>query len=197
MHKFELKTRLHIQQITGSNIAPESQLYLAGANPEEMAENKFTRSAGIVPAAWNSFGSNYNHFQAGGGLNIRGYAGYLTPVVDNNKQYLFYAGDGGAAINMELDFDNYFNFKPRFLSNYHLDMYLFGDAGVLQQNTISSSLLASAGPGFTLTIKRWSYLDELKPLNIRFDMPIFMSNAPFVDNENIKFRWLIGINRCF
>ncbi len=197
LHQFELRTRLHAEYITGTHIAPESQLYLAGANPEEMVENKYTRSAGIVPASWASYGDNYNHFQAGGGLNIRGYAGYYTPVNDNNKQYLLYSGNKGAAINMELDFDNYIRFKPRLLNNFHMDMYLFGDAGILQQNTVSTNLMASAGPGLALTVKRWAYFDELKPLTIRFDMPVYLSNTPFVDQENFQFRWLIGVNRSF
>ncbi|MFZ4800303.1 MAG: hypothetical protein ACOYMA_22630, partial [Bacteroidia bacterium] len=90
-----------------------------------------------------------------------------------------------------------------------LDSYLFLDAGILKSNaakvsetniqtsSITTNLLASAGTGFALTIKRWSYFDGIKPLTIRFDMPLFISNAPYVDNENIKFRWLFGINRSF
>jgi len=67
--------------LTG-DIAPESQLYLAGANPEEMFENKYHRSAGIIPATWFAFGQLSNSYHAAGGLNVRGYAGYLVPVLD-------------------------------------------------------------------------------------------------------------------
>jgi hypothetical protein len=48
-----------------------------------------------------------------------------------------------------------------------------------------------------LQIKKWGKLEEIKPLNIRIDLPIFLSNAPFSEENNIKFRWLIGINRSF
>lgn len=211
LSKFELRTRIFGQYMTGSHFAPESQLYLAGANPEEMADNKFTRSAGIVPYEWSTYGINTNHFQYGGGLNIRGYNGYLVPVNDGATQYYLYKGNTGAAVNLELDYDRFFRIPgvgP--LKYFHLDSYLFFDGGILRNDrpaafetgavaakALNTGFMASAGPGFALTIKNWGRLDEIKPLTIRFDMPLYLSNAPFADNENLKFRWLIGVNRAF
>ena len=89
-------------------------------------------------------------------------------------------------------------FKP-----FHLDAYLFADAGILYSNAnslkenLNTGLRSSAGPGFMLEVKRWGKLDDIKPLQIRFDFPLFLSNAPFVEENNFKFRWLIGINRSF
>jgi len=212
LHKLDLKTRLFAQYMTGTNAAAESQLYLAGANTEEMAENKFTRSAGILQANWFDYGANTNNFQMGGGLNIRGYAGYLMPINDGLNQYFLYKGNTGASISMELDYDKYFNIQAKgLLENFHLDSYLFLDVGILRANNpnisettlplnkinITTPLLASAGPGFALTIKRWGYFDSIKPLTLRFDMPLYLSNVPFVDEGNIKFRWQLGINRTF
>jgi hypothetical protein len=99
--KFELHTRAFAQVLAGSNIAPESQLYVAGANSEEMMDNKFIRSRAFVPTDWLGYGNNVNHFQAGGGLNIRGYAGYLLPVNTNNTQVYVYSGTNGASCNAE------------------------------------------------------------------------------------------------
>ena len=198
--------------MTGTNAAPEAQLFLAGANAEEMAENKFTRSAGVLPASLFNYGNDFNNFQMGGGLNIRGFAGYLTPIRNGLNQYFLYKGNSGAAVNLELDYDKFFNIPAKgLLKNFHLDSYLFLDAGILEANNpnisentlqidkinVNTPLLLSAGPGFALTIKRWSYFDGIKPLTIRFDMPLYISNAPDVDNENIKFRWQLGINRSF
>ena len=88
-------------------------------------------------------------------------------------------------------------------------MYLFGDAGVLQNKftageygltstqTVTGNLLVSAGTGAILTIKRWGKLDEVKPLSIRFDAPLFLNNTPYVDSVNLKFRWIIGVSRAF
>jgi aminopeptidase N len=177
---------------------------------EEMVENKFTRSAGILPANWFDYGASTNHFQMGGGLNIRGFAGYLLPVNNGIDQYFLYKGNSGASVSLELDYDKYFNIPARgIFKNLHLDSYLFLDAGILKSNAakisesnsqtsvITTNLLASAGPGFALTIKRWSYFDGIKPLTIRFDMPLYLSNVPYIDSDNIKFRWQFGINRCF
>lgn len=212
IYSFELRTRLFAQCMTGSNAAPESQLYLAGANPEEMADNKFTRAAGIVPHQLFGYGANVNNFQYGGGLNVRGYAGYLTPVSASGNQYFLYKGNSGAAINVELDYDKFITIPSKGLLKYfHMDSYVFGDAGVLQSNSplitetvvpssfadITTPLMVSAGAGFALTVKRWGKWDDIKPLTVRFDVPVFLNNTPFVDGAYAKFRWVLGISRSF
>ncbi len=208
--KFELKTNLLIKFITGNNIAPESKIFLAGANSEEMADSKFTRSAGVIPAQWFTYGTSSNNFHAQGGLNIRGYAGYLAPINNTYGQFYMYSGTSGGAVNIEIDFDKFIPLSPKNLSPYfHIDTYLFGDAGILENKFVSgtnnlidtkyfnTNILASAGLGTMLSIKKWGIWDDIKPLNIRFDMPFYLSNAPFVDNDNFKFRWVLGINRAF
>ncbi|MDP1727848.1 MAG: M1 family aminopeptidase [Bacteroidota bacterium] len=211
LSKFEIRTRLFGQIMTGSNFAPESQLYLAGANPEEMIENKYTRSAGVLPAAGFLYGTEPNYMQAGGGLNLRGYAGYLMPVTKYGEQYFLYRGNSGASVNIEMDYDKFIPFKPRYFSNYlHIDSYLFFDAGFIRANNIGpidgnngsierviTPILACGGAGFALTIKKWGILEEIKPLTIRFDMPLYLSNAPYTEQENFKFRYQFGIQRCF
>lgn len=204
--RLEWRTRIFAQFISGKSIAPESMLYLAGANLEEQMENKFTRSSGPLPYEWFTYGAQSNHFHAGGGLNVRGYAGYLTPVQDGASQQYLFAGNSGTSANVELDYDGLFRVYSRLLSPFHLDAYLFADAGILGNNRISNNrdlpdlntgLMASAGAGYALTIKEWLFFDEIRPLTIRFDMPLFLSNAPFADGDNLKFRWQLGINRAF
>lgn len=208
--KLELHTRTYAQVLIGTNIAPESQLNLAGANSEDMMENKFIRSRAFVPTSWLGYGNDVNHFQAGGGLNIRGYAGYLVPVNTNGTQVYMYSGNNGAAINAELDFDKFIPLNPKHLNKYfHIDSYLFGDIGVLQSNFASgefgltqkisaaTSVMASAGAGVAFTIKKWLNYNEVKPFTIRFDMPLFLNNTPYVDGEYVKFRWVVGVNRAF
>ncbi len=96
--KFDLKVRSFIQYGIGTHPL-ESRLMLAGANNESMMESKFTRSIGFIPSDWLGYGANVNHFQQGGGLNIRGFAGYLAPVGDTVNQYRLFMGNSGAAIN--------------------------------------------------------------------------------------------------
>ena len=47
--QFNFNSRAFAQYGSGTNWANESRLYLAGANSEEMMENKFSRSFGIHP----------------------------------------------------------------------------------------------------------------------------------------------------
>jgi hypothetical protein len=209
--KLELHTRVFAQAMLGTNIAPESMLNLSGGNSEEMMENKFVRSRGFVPDQWLGYGDNYNHFQFAGGLNIRGYAGYMVPVNYQDNQFYLNTGTLGGAINAELDFDKLIHLTPKKLSSYfHFDLYFFGDAGYLENqfnpganNTltektfINTGLIASAGNGIAFTIKKWGKYDEAKPLTLRCDIPWFLSNAPFVDGQNIRLRWIVGLNRSF
>lgn len=201
---FDLHSRLIMQYTTGKNVPFESSLYLAGANPEEMMENKYVRAVGIVPDKWRGYGADVNHFQYGGGLNLRGYAGYLSTEQDNNDSIRYiYRGQSGAAINAELDLDRLVKLRPGFTRNWlHFDVYIFGDVGVINYNSQDedfklAAIRGDAGLGTVLTIKKFGPLEMVKPLSIRFDVPLYLSNAPAVDPENFKFRFIFGINRAF
>jgi len=118
----------------------------------------------------------------------------------------------GASCNVELDYDKLIPLRLGKLSNYFsVDAYLFLDAGILGTQTqvnneftltqsgrkLNTGLMASGGHGLVLTIKKWGVLDEVKPLQIRFDTPFFLSNAPFASPENLQLRWVIGVGRSF
>ncbi|UPT66396.1 MAG: hypothetical protein M0D57_18315 [Sphingobacteriales bacterium JAD_PAG50586_3] len=57
--KFEVKTRFFAQLGIGQNTPLESALYIAGANPEQMMDNKFTRARGFFPAQWSAYELRY------------------------------------------------------------------------------------------------------------------------------------------
>jgi hypothetical protein len=203
--RFDLKTRLYGRVGTGNNLAPESALFFAGANPEEMMENKYVRSAGFYPSSWvGSYGDATNHFQYGGGLNMRGYAGYYLVELDNaGNTVQAYTGSSGMAVNMELAFNRLVKLKklPKIKRMFDFDSYLFGDAGTIvyrnsDGNNQFSKLRMDAGVGASLTIKRWGNLYNIKPLTLRFDMPLYLSHTPATEN-NFQFRWLVGINKAF
>jgi aminopeptidase N len=204
MWRFFLNTRFFIQYAVGSRLPDESALYLAGANPEDLLENKFTRSFGFFPQSWGGFGTDVNHFQAGGGLNLRGYAGYLV-AQENEKGEIIpvYKGNSGVAINAELDLDRLIPCRPRFTKDWlRINLYLFGDAGIINYNQPDSKLRladirADAGVGTAVTIKKWGRLDKVKPFTLRFDMPLFLNRPPATEGEYFKFRWVLGINRAF
>jgi Peptidase family M1 domain len=202
--RLDLSTRIFGQYTIGNSLPDESSLYYAGANPEEMMENKFVRSVGLVPNDWQGYSSSTNHFHYGGGLNLRGYAGY-TPIefTTNNNQRKLYKGNSGAAINAELSFARVFRTGYSKIKNYFgLDIYLFGDAGSIDYSgdfgsRIFSDVRADAGLGTALTIKKWGVLDKPSPLTLRLDLPFFLSRPPNEAPEYIKFRWIVGVSRAF
>lgn len=203
--KLDFHTRFYGRLGTGNSLPSESALYFAGGNPEEMMENKYYRAAGFVPQSWaGAYGNTTNHLHFGGGLNMRGYSGYLLAERDNNGAIVApYKGPSGAAVNAEIDFNRIIPVKNAWLrQHFTLNTYLFGDAGVITfMNTSNkqefSQIRFDAGVGAALTIKKWGPLQNIKPLTFRFDVPFFVSNAPFSEADNVKFRWVIGINRAF
>jgi hypothetical protein len=184
------------------DIPKESELYLAGGSPEDMMDNKFTRARGFFPESWLGYGETTNHFTYGGGLNLRGYSGYLAPVFADTNQKFTYAGSAGAAINLELDFTQFFNFHPKLFSFLGMNPYLFYDAGLMNASGTSTSLKFTAprmdaGAGVALTIKSWGHFQKIQPLTVRFDMPFYLSDAPYAEQGNFMFRWMVGVNRAF
>jgi len=205
--KININTRVFAQYGTGADWAYESQLYAAGANPEEMMESKYTRSVGIFPYEWGGHGETTNHFHAGGGLNLRGYAGYVMPKYDDDGNLRStYKGTSGAAFNAELEFNELLGFVGRAMGRtrdfVHVGMYLFGDIGTINYNYPNEDLMlddfrADAGVGTTLTIKKWGPLQTANPLTIRFDMPLFLNRPPATDDDFVMFRWIVGVSRAF
>jgi aminopeptidase N len=210
MGKLELKTRVFAAAGEGKSIPSESAIYAWGANPEELQDNKFTRALGAIPLSdMNTAASGLgNALGLGGGLNIRGMQGYMVPVQDGDTVLTFLRGSRGAAVNAELDFTRFFSFMPK-LGMLSANIYLFGDAGIMGLNNFRgkmtySGLLADAGLGMVLSIKNWNRLTPRKkpwlmaasPLNIRLDLPFFVNAVPEGD-DNLKFRWVLGINRAF
>ncbi|MES2619151.1 MAG: M1 family aminopeptidase [Bacteroidota bacterium] len=199
--KFEFKTRFFTQAIMGNAIPEESMLMLAGANMEQLLESKFTRSRGWIPEEWLGYGTTTNHFQIGGGLNLRGYAGYLAPAI--NSTTALYQGTSGVSGSIEIDFDQFIPIRPKFTRKWlKIDAYLFADAGLLSNYATpiiqyNSPLRMDAGAGTAINIYRWGKRNTIKPFTLRFDMPLFLSSPPFSDKDYLASRWIVGIGRSF
>ena len=202
--KFQLNTRVFAQYGSGSNWAMESQLYLAGANPEALMDNKFTRAQGFIPNDWLGYGNTTNSFHMGGGLNLRGYSGYLAiePNADGNYVHT-YVGTSGAAISAELEFHKTL---PVLKEQNKLKTYLFADAGLINTNEVSAQnfensfteIRADAGVGVALTIDRWGALEMARPLTLRLDFPMALNKYPYVDESYFQLnRFVFGVGRAF
>ncbi|MCB0395423.1 MAG: M1 family metallopeptidase [Flavobacteriales bacterium] len=199
-----LRTRVFAQIGLGKNWAPESSLFLAGANPEEMMDNKFVRSIPYYDRRYQGFGDNTKHLHHGGGLNLRGYAGYLVAQLDDNDEVrTVYKGRTGVSLNTELELDKLVRFRPKALSRIlGFTPYLFADAGLINmseqnENFAFADLRADAGLGFALTIKKWPPLEMTEPLTLRLDLPIFLNRTPAVDPEFVQLRYVFGVSRAF
>jgi hypothetical protein len=196
IQKLKLKTRFYALHTSGTNIAPESKLFTAGANPEEMMDNKYTRSTGFINRDWVSYNSSLNHFQIGGGLNLRAYAGYLMPEGELENQTFNYSGTSGTSFSTELEFSNYLPFAKKL----NMTNYIFADAGILNSNKLDDNLAfgnfrTDAGLGTTFTL--FKNIDNINPLTLRVDLPWFMNRPPFGENFLDFNRFVIGINRTF
>jgi len=152
----------------------------------------------------DEFGATTNNFQYGGGLNLRGYAGYLAPETDARGNIVMsYKGTTGASVNTELEFGDLFNLHPRKIKNWlKISPYLFADAGIINIDAATDylemgSLRADAGLGLAFTIKKFGPLQTVDPLTIRFDMPLFLNRTPAEQPDYFAFRWLLGISRAF
>ena len=203
--KININTRVFGQIGFGSRLPSESMLFAAGANNEDLMDNKYTRSMGFIPPQWGNYGSVTNHFTAGGGLGLRGFSGYLLPQLNADGSYSYnYKGATGAALNAEIEFGELFNFlNPKFLKNsIKIQPYAFADAGTINTNragtpNVMSDLMVDAGVGTTLSIQRWGPLYNIKPLTVRFDVPFFINRLPYAEKDYIQFRWMLGINKAF
>jgi aminopeptidase N len=210
--KLDINTRAYVRLGMGNDIPYESALFLQGGNPEEMMENKFTRSQGILPADWGGFATDqFSNIHTGGGLNLRGYNGYYAIDENSSGKYINYKGRSGASMNIELEFDRLVKFRPKNISNYlHLDTYLFADAGAMSRGTLNvsnlpelkpvkqwSKLRADAGVGAALTIKKFGAFEKINPFTVRFDMPLFLSAPPYAQLDQFAFRWVLGVSRAF
>lgn len=195
--KLKLYSRIFCQILDG-NVPNASKLFAAGANLEEMTESKFYRSAGIFPSEMAGFGNQTGEYSlhAGGGLNIRGMNGYMALNSANNDTFYVYYGNKGVSANLEIEFGKYFK-KPNalILNNFSMNPYLFADCGMLWGSRNNSGFRADAGLGTTLTIDFGKY-DNLKPLTLRFDFPMFLNRVE-PGGSFFKFRYLVGINRAF
>jgi aminopeptidase N len=209
-HKYEKdfgfivwKNRIFAQHSIGRSMPKESSLFFAGANPEEMMNNPFLEAVGYIPLNYTVHGISTNHFHYGGGLNMRGYSGYLLAHENPDSSFcLPYFGHSGIAWNNEIYFDRFFPFKPKFVSDYlRLNTYFFSDFGIISTNKLDekasfSKLRIDAGIGCSLTIKSWGSFDELKDFSVRFDMPLFLNRPPAVE-DYFQWRWVLGIAKAF
>lgn len=187
---------------TGRQLPYESLLFLAGANNESLMESRLTRSNTLVPETWEGHSTGMDaHFHAGGGLNLRGYAGYLAVDEVNGERLLAYKGRSGAAVNMEFEYP--VEALPASWKKWvQLNVYWFADAGLIELSHFPdlehyaqvrpaarwSALRMDMGPGLRI---------RLLGIDWRADFPIWVNRPPASHPQSIDARFVLGIHRSF
>jgi len=203
INKIKINSRAFAQYGRGQNWAPESRLGISSANSEELSHNKFTRSQGLFDNRNTSFNNELGNFHIGGGLNLRGYSGYLCPEYDEDGNLIRNTnyGTSGASFSTEIDLSSLLPFK---IINKGFSTYIFGDIGMINIENIHRNnfkramgdLRADAGIGLTYTHRNWGPLETIKPLIFRIDFPLFLNRPPY-NEEYIQYRWIIGLGKTF
>ncbi len=199
-----LRSRLFAQFGSGSDMPLESALFLAGANQMAMMDSRFARSRGLIPGAWSQYEIHTNHFHHGGGLNMRGYAGYWATDDRNGNYHAVHMGKSGLSLNLEYEYwDALFPAQPtRFNRYFDFDAYVFADAGILNYETVEgdnrfAKLRLDSGLGFALTVKRFWILEDTNPFTVRMDFPLLLNRPPYDESGYLQYRWMLGIGRAF
>ena len=92
--------------------------------------------------------------------------------------------------------------KVPYINYFGINSYVFMDIGVINENEIGenlafSSLRMDMGMGFTWELSRlWDHVIDSEPLMLRVDLPLFL-NKPPSEEDYIKLRCIIGLNRAF
>ena len=116
----------------------------------------------------------------------------------DSGQTTTYNGTSGIALNTEVD---YTDMIP-YMEYFGIHSYMFMDMGVINENKVGENLVFSsfrmdAGIGFTWELSRlWDHVIDSEPLVLRIDLPLFL-NKPTAEDNYIKLRCLVGLNRAF
>lgn len=180
--------------IASDQADPEYSYSLSSEPAIEWMDNGVTRAKGTIPEPWMDSG----HLQIAGGANLRGYA---------DREYRAFArlddidintlSTSLTSINVELDYwnpiDVLFQKIPYASDFLTFNSYLFYDTGTILDNDSdrSGDWFSNAGPGFALSLNIPDNLGKPRGFVLRFDMPLWLSDAGMEDS--FKFRYLFGI----
>jgi hypothetical protein len=161
---------------SGSAVAKQRQIYVAGADPIQQFANPFLRSDGALLVRPDV------HYHAPGGGNLRGYDPRLS-------------AEGLVAVNLEME--------RMVVARQHGKLFRriaiagFGDAGHTIGEGGSSRFLADAGLGL-----RAEHMIGQTRCTTRADFPLFVSRPRLAQNRDpgtdaVGFRWSFSFSPAF
>jgi hypothetical protein len=164
-----------------------------------MWENPIIRSQGFVQESFAAYGNATGHFQAAGGLNVRGSANYWPVVeIEENRPRSIAAGELGASANVEVEFISLLNGLRKFNRRSPVDVepYAFADGGILFADLDNldyhTGFRGNMGLGIRWEVgTKWS---QFEPFTIRTDFPVLMNRVP-ASETYAQFRYVIGFGK--
>lgn len=149
-----------------------------------------TRARGTIPPSWIEAGI----IQVSGGPNLRGYLSKNISSLNNFEPPLY---TSLSSLNMELDYPNpiehAINKIPVLGEFVDLRSYAFYDVGTSLGATKveDARTLSDAGLGFLFSINIPDYLGKQRGIELRYDIPFWLSHPG--NEDSFEFRSVIGI----
>lgn len=176
--------------IASNTTAPQYLFSRSLKSAHKWMDGGLTRARGTIPPSWIRTGN----IQITGGPNLRGYVSSDINILNNSAAPLI---TSFSALNLQLKYPNpignAIDAIPVVGGLVDLNSYLFYDGGTSIGLTDfeESRLLSDAGLGFTFSINIPDYLGKSRGINIRYDLPLWVSNPG--NQKSFKFRQVIGI----
>ncbi|MDI6400682.1 hypothetical protein QLX67_01655 [Balneolaceae bacterium ANBcel3] len=187
-YSFYTRTRL-FAGVSSNSTLPEHRYFVSGASAFTLSESAWTRARGTLPPSWIRDGL----LQVPGGPGLRG---YQEMTADQLESGMMPWVQHAVSMNVDLYYpnpvDSYFSKIPYLGDLLRLESYLFFDAGFMYDHTEWQDILMNAGAGFMLSLNIADYLGQDRGFFIRYEWPLWLSDAP--DGENaFSFRHLLGL----
>lgn len=176
--------------IASNTTAPQYLFSRSVKSAYQWMDGGLTRARGTIPPSWMRAGN----IQITGGPNLRGYLSSDINALNNSAAPLV---TSFSALNVQLGYPNpigkAIDTIPVVGGIMDLNSYLFYDGGTSLGITgfEESRLLSDAGLGFTLSIDIPDYLGKSRGINIRYDLPLWLSHPG--NEQPFEFRQVIGI----
>ena len=173
------------------DVPAQAMLYVAGGGPEDMLSNKYYRAVGFFPSAWRGYGAVTGPLYYPGGLNLRGYAGYVLPHDTGAAQTWNYRTRRGVSYSAQVSLPRMLQWRNRF---FDFLPYVFADVGTytVAQGGAQRWVMprSDAGPGFDF---RWKYGWRPYLFNVSVDFPVFLSHVPYAEPGHWAFRYRLSV----
>ena len=201
-HFLKLRTRLAAAYVS-ANAPVHSLLFASMGSPIDWLHEGWLSARGALPNTWARDG----RLQAGGGGNLRAVHANRMAGAPKADNVLLFAGNRLGAFNAELELWNplhkVFAALPGINSLLKFQPYAFFDLASVQFESKDSrfTLPEPVYDGGIGVMWQPRFRNGLRGIfgrmtEFRFDFPFYLSD-PMAGENNLEWRWLVGVGRAF